>query len=89
MRGLAKRGTEKAMEMKFGKAGLARGLLEQNPGLVFGSEEVTSATEAAEGVVMEKLRHEEMILPFRQSAVRLTPSGMGLTRWFDPLLPLP
>jgi hypothetical protein len=32
--------------------------------LVFGGEEVTSATEPTEGVVMEKLRHEGMILPF-------------------------
>ena len=64
MRGLAKGGTEKAMEMKFGKTGLACRLLQQNTGLVFGGEEVTSATEPTEGVVMEKLRHEGMILPF-------------------------
>jgi len=47
------------MEMKFGKTGLARCLFEQNPGLVFGGEEVTSATEPTEGVVMEKFRHQE------------------------------
>jgi hypothetical protein len=32
--------------------------------LVFSGEQVTSATESTEGVVMEKLRHERMILPF-------------------------
>ena len=66
MRGLAKSGAEEAMEMEFGKTGLARRLLEQNTGLVFGGEKIASATEPAEGVVMEKLRHQEMILPFRQ-----------------------
>jgi len=65
----AKGGSEKAMEVKLGKTGLARRLLEQNAGLVFGGEEVASATEPAEGVVMEKLRHEGMILPFRLSLV--------------------
>ena len=64
MRGLAKRAAEKTMEMKFGKTGLACRLFEQNTGLVFGGEEVAPATEPAEGVVMEKLRHDEMILPF-------------------------
>ena len=47
------------MEMKFGKTGLARRVLEQNTGLGFGGEEVTSATEPTEGVVMEKFRHQE------------------------------
>ena len=65
MRGLAEGSTEQAMEMEFGKTGLARRLLEQNSGLVFGGEEVASATEPAKGVVMEKLRHRQMILPFR------------------------
>jgi len=65
----AKGGSEKAMEVKLGKTGLARRLLEQNARLVFGGEEVASATEPAEGVVMEKLRHEGMILPFRLSLV--------------------
>jgi hypothetical protein len=65
MRGLAKSGTEKAMEMKFGKAGLTRRLLEQHTGLVFGGEQVPCATEPTEGVVMKKLRHERMILPYR------------------------
>ena len=66
MRGLAKSGTEEAMEMKFGKTGLARRVLEQNPRLVFVGKQITSATEPTEGIVMEKLRHKEMILPFRQ-----------------------
>jgi len=64
MRSLAKSGTVKAMKVKFGKTGLARRLLEQNTRLVFSGEQVTSATESTEGVVMEKLRHERMILPF-------------------------
>ena len=68
MRGLAKSGAEKAMEMKFRKTGLARHLLEQNTCLVFGGKEITSATEPTEGVVMEKLRHEGMILPAVVSA---------------------
>ncbi len=61
MRRLAEGGTEKAMEVKFKKTGLSRRLLEQNTGLVFGSEEATPATEPTESVVMEKLRHQEMI----------------------------
>jgi hypothetical protein len=60
---LAKSGPEKTMEMKFGKTGLARRLPEQDTGLVFGSEEVASTTEPTEGIVVEKLRHEEIILP--------------------------
>jgi len=64
MRSLAKSGTEKAVKMKFGKAGLARRLLEQNSGLIFGGEEITSATKSAEGIVVEKLRHGEIILRF-------------------------
>ena len=54
------------MEMKFGKAGFARRLLEQNTGLIFGGEQLTSATEPTERVVMEKSRHEGMILAFRR-----------------------
>ena len=70
MRGLAKSGAKKAMEMKSGKTGLARRLLEQNTGLVFGGKEVPSATEPTEGVVMEKLRHRGIILPFLQECPR-------------------
>jgi hypothetical protein len=40
------------------RKGLARCLLEENTGLVFGGEEVPSATKATEGFVMEKRRHE-------------------------------
>jgi hypothetical protein len=54
MRGLAKSGAEKAMEVEFRKARLTRRLLEQNPGSVSGGEEVTPATEPAESVVVEK-----------------------------------
>ena len=53
MRGLAESGAEKAMEMKFRKTGFARRLLQPNTGLIFGGEQVSSATEPAEGVVME------------------------------------
>lgn len=56
------------MEMEFGQTGFTGGLLEQDAGLVFGGQEVASATETAEGVVMEKLRHEEMILRGRESS---------------------
>ncbi len=73
MRGLAKSGTEEAMEMKFRKTSLARRLLEQNTGLVFGGKEIASATESAEGVVMEKLRHLKMILPCGGRLVSLFP----------------
>jgi hypothetical protein len=54
--GLAKSGAEKAMEMKLGKAGFARRLPQQNPGLVFSGQEVAPATEPAERVVVEKFR---------------------------------
>jgi hypothetical protein len=55
-------GAEEAVEMEFGETSLARSLLEQDAGLVFGGEQVASATEAAEGVVVEKRWHGEMIL---------------------------
>ena len=75
MRRLTKRGTEQAMEMKFGKTGLACRLLQQNTGLVFGGEEITSATEPTEGVVMKKLSHEGIILAFRRYCRRPTRSS--------------
>lgn len=82
MRRLAKRGTEEAMEMKLRKTGLVCRLLEQNPRLVFGGEEVTPATEPAESVIMEKLRHQEMILPVRSDQRRSTPcQSSALTRF--------
>jgi hypothetical protein len=40
------------MEMKFGKTGLASRLREQNTGLVFVSQEIASAAESTESVVM-------------------------------------
>ena len=55
-------GAKEAVEMELGETGFARGLLEQDAGLVFGGEEVASATEAAEGVVVEEREHWEMIL---------------------------
>ena len=58
------------MEMKFGKAGFARRLLERNTGLIFGGEQLTSATEPTERVVMDKMRHEGMILAFDQCCRR-------------------
>jgi len=51
------------MEMKFGKTGLARRLFEQNTGLIFTGEKVTSTAKPAKGVVVEKPRHQEIILP--------------------------
>ncbi len=56
---------EEAVEMEFGETGFAGGVLEENAGSVFGDEEIAPAAEAAEGVVMEKLRHGEMILESR------------------------
>jgi hypothetical protein len=85
MRGFPEGGAEKAMEMKFGKAGLARCLLKQNTELVTGGEEIPSTTEPAEGVVMEKLRHAQMILPsdgraiFRSAARRAARRAWLLT----------
>jgi len=64
MRRLTKRGTEQAMEMKFGKTGLACRLLQQNTGLVFGGEEI-----------MKKLPHEGIILAFRRYCRRPTRSS--------------
>jgi hypothetical protein len=58
----AERGSEEAMEMKFGKTGFARRLPQQNVGVASRREKITSAAQAAESVIMEKLRHEEMIL---------------------------
>jgi hypothetical protein len=82
MRRLAKRGTEEAMEMKLRKTGLVCRLLEQNPGLVFGGEEVTPATEPTESVIMEKLRHQEMILPIQSDRRRSAPCRFpALTRF--------
>ena len=62
VRGLAEGSPKKAMEVKFGEAGLAGRVLEQNPGLVGAGKEVASATEPSEGIVMEELRHAEMVL---------------------------
>jgi hypothetical protein len=56
------------MEMKFGKTGFARRLLKQNARLVSGSEQVASPTEPAESVVMEQVRHVEIILLSRPDA---------------------
>ncbi len=77
MWGLTESCTEKTMEMKFRKTGLARRLLEENTGLVFDGQEVTSATEPAEGVVMQKLRHEEIILPLGQQSLRRAAARTG------------
>ena len=62
VRGLAEGSPKKAMEVKFGEAGLAGRVLEQNPGLVGAGKEVASATEPSEGIVMEELRHAKMVL---------------------------
>ncbi len=75
MRGLAKSGAEEAMEMEFGKTGLTRRLLQAYAGLIFVSQQVTSATEPAEGVVMKKLRHDRIILP---GAMKVSPSRLLL-----------
>jgi hypothetical protein len=78
MRCLAKCGPEEPMEMKFRKTSRTRRVLEQNPGLVFGGQQVASAAEPAEGVVMEKVRHAGMILPANKrtnSGMRLRPRG--------------
>ena len=52
IRGLPKSTTKQTMEMKFGKTGLASRLREQNAGLVFVGQEITSAAESTESVVM-------------------------------------
>jgi hypothetical protein len=62
MRSLAKGGSKKTMEMKFGKTGLARRLSQQNAGMIFGGEKIAPATKPAKGVVMEKVRHQKIIL---------------------------
>jgi len=54
------------MEMKFRKTSLARRLLQQNAGLVLGSEKIASPAKPPEGVVMEQLRHILMILSLRK-----------------------
>ena len=50
-------------------------LTEQNTRLIFGGEKVGCAVEPTEGVVMEQLRHDEMILPL---ASRSTPAQHGI-----------
>lgn len=72
MRGLAKSGAKKAMEMECRKASLARRLLEQNPRLVFGGQQIASAAKPTEGVVMQELRHRKIILPFERDSERQT-----------------
>ena len=66
MRGLAESGPEKTMKMKFRKTSLPRRLPEQNPRLILVGQQVAPAAQPAEGVVMEKRRHREMILPRRE-----------------------
>lgn len=83
MRGPVESGSEQAMEMKFGKTGFAGRLFKQNTGLVFGGKEVASATEPAEGVVMEKLRHEGMILFFPGSRTGIPSLGRTKTSVSD------
>ena len=61
------------MEMKLRKTRLACCLLEQNPRLVFGGEEIAPAAEAAEGIVMEKLRHEKLTLLKKKRAGKSPP----------------
>jgi ribosomal protein L10 len=78
MRSLAERGAEKPMEMEFGKTSLACGLLEQNTGLIFGGQEIASATEAAEGVVVEKGRHREIILLFGRVILSRSIGALGV-----------
>jgi len=53
------------MEMKFGKTGFARCLLQQNAGLVPGSEQVAPAAEPAKSVVVEQLEHVENDTPLQ------------------------
>lgn len=62
VRSLAKRGPEKPVEMKLGKTRLPRRLLEQNTGLVLAGEKIASPAKPAKGVVMEQLRHKQIIL---------------------------
>ena len=66
MRGFAKRRAEKAMEMKLGKTCLARCLVKLNAKLVLRRKQVAAAAKAAKSVVVDQLRHEEMILPAYQ-----------------------
>ena len=53
MRSFAKRGVEETMEVEFGKASLARSVLQQNARIVFGGKKIASAAKPAERVVME------------------------------------
>jgi hypothetical protein len=64
MWGFAESTPKKPMEMEFRKAGRACCLLEQNTGLIFVGQELASATQPTESVVMEQVPHEEIILPF-------------------------
>ena len=79
MGSFAKRGTEKPMEMKFGKAGFTSRLLKQNTRLVPRGQQIAPAAEAAESVVMEQVGHKEIILPFRGSDTIV--EGNGSQKW--------
>ena len=79
MRSLAKSGAEKTMKMKFGEASLARRLFKQNTRLIFRGQQVASAAEPPEGVVVEKLRHEEIILRIPLESTGVEPRVKDMT----------
>jgi hypothetical protein len=45
------------MEVELRETGLARGVLQQDTGLIPGCEEIASATKTPEGIVMEQVWH--------------------------------
>ena len=68
MRSLSKGRAKEPVKMKFGKTRFARGLPEENTGLVLVGKQVAPAAQAAEGIVMKKVPHAEIILPLQTFA---------------------
>jgi len=54
--------------MELGKACFTGSLFKLNPGLISRGKQVAPTTQAAKNLVVDQLRHEEMILPAHQPA---------------------
>jgi hypothetical protein len=80
--------SKKPMEVEFRKARLARSLRQQNARLVLGSKQVASAAKTPKRVVMQKLRHNEIILeePDDVSWLPLPSAASGIKHMGCPIL---
>ena len=80
VRGLAECGAEKAMEVKFGEACLARRMREEDAGAIFGRNQITAAAQAAESIVIEQGRHKSKSYDTRRR--EKPPNGVHLRTEF-------